>query len=108
MCDQAPAALINDVVVTNLTPEKAKEIAKKLKDNPDPEALVTECGDGNNANELVKSMVNNNICQKGDVVFAEREAGSEESPHVRLWAEGGIEPILREGFRGDPARTCPT
>ena len=65
MCDQAPAALVNDVVVTNLTKEKVKEIISALKSHRDPDKLTKSLGDGNNAHDLVKSMVNNNILKKG-------------------------------------------
>jgi [NiFe] hydrogenase diaphorase moiety large subunit len=41
MCDQAPGAMVNDVIVTNLTPAKAKEIVKTLRKKPDPRELVT-------------------------------------------------------------------
>jgi [NiFe] hydrogenase diaphorase moiety large subunit len=69
MCDQAPAALINDVVVTYLSGDSARSICDHLKENPDPKALVSRLGDGNNAHDLVKSMVHNNIRLEGDVVF---------------------------------------
>ena len=70
MSDQAPAALVNDVVVTNLGTDKVHNIVDSLKKYGDPKKLVKRFGDGNNANELVKSMVNNNIRIKGEVIFA--------------------------------------
>jgi [NiFe] hydrogenase diaphorase moiety large subunit len=76
MCDQAPAALINDVVFTHLTPKKAREIAKELKKKTDPASLVRKCGDGNNAHELVRSMVQNNIQKKDTVIFAKFKSGT--------------------------------
>ncbi|MBU0468088.1 MAG: NAD(P)H-dependent oxidoreductase subunit E [Candidatus Omnitrophica bacterium] len=81
LSDQAPAVLINDVAITNLTVDKAKSIANDLKNGVLPESLTKECGDGNNANDLVKSMVKNNIIKKGSVIFAERqsEAGLEKA-----------------------------
>ncbi len=69
MCDQAPAALINDVVVTRLTADRAREIVRELKSGSDPAGLVKEFGDGNNAHELVRAMVVNNIRERGAVVF---------------------------------------
>ena len=57
MCDQAPAALINDEVITYLGADHARAIAQKLKADPDPKKLVGRLGDGNNAHELVRSMV---------------------------------------------------
>jgi [NiFe] hydrogenase diaphorase moiety large subunit len=71
MSDQAPAALINDEVITYLGSDGAKSIAQKLKADPDPSKLVSRLGDGNNADNLIKSMVHNNIRKAGPVVFAE-------------------------------------
>ncbi len=41
MSDQAPAALANDTVLTNLTPKQVPEIVSNLRKNPDPQALVS-------------------------------------------------------------------
>ena len=71
MCDQAPAALVNDVVVTNLSSDAVKTIVAKLKADADPAKLVTKLGDGNNAHELVKAMVDNNLRKKGEVIFGD-------------------------------------
>ncbi len=71
MSDQAPAALINDEVITYLGSDGAKSIAQKLMADPEPTKLVSRLGDGNNADNLVKSMVHNNIRKAGPVVFAE-------------------------------------
>jgi len=71
MCDQAPAALINDVVVTHLSGDAAREIVRDLKQHMDPKRLVNTLGDGNNAHELVQAMVLNNIRKRGSVIFAE-------------------------------------
>ena len=60
MCDQAPAALVNGVVVTKLTPAGARQMVAQLRDDGDPQQLVQVLGDGNNANPLVHSMVCNN------------------------------------------------
>ena len=81
MCDQAPAALVNDEVVTYLSSDKAREIVKELKASGDPGKIVHHVGDGNNANELVHSMVNNGIRKRGPVIFAdyEKEAGLKNS-----------------------------
>lgn len=75
MSDQAPAAMVNDVIVTNLTADKARKIVLQLKKKADPKALTVKYGDGNNANDLVKSMVNNNILKTGPVIFDAFESG---------------------------------
>jgi len=75
MGDQAPAALINDVVVTNLSSDSARQIVRELKTHMDPQELVHKMGDGNNASDLVRSMVTNNIRKRGPVVFYNMEPG---------------------------------
>lgn len=71
MCDQAPAALVNDEVVTYLSSDKARQIVKELKASGDPKKIVNRVGDGNNANKLIHSMVHNGIRKKGPVIFAD-------------------------------------
>jgi [NiFe] hydrogenase diaphorase moiety large subunit len=71
MSDQAPAAMVNDVVVTYLSTDKARETVRILKKTKDPQKLVHRLGDGNNAHPLVKSMVHSNIRKRGDVIFAD-------------------------------------
>ena len=69
MSDQAPAAIINNEMITNLSADKVHTIVETLKQTGDPKKLVSSYGDGNNSHELVKSMVNNNLMQKGELVF---------------------------------------
>lgn len=76
MSDQAPAALINDIVVTHLDGEKAREVARHVKAGGATPDLIKTLGDGNNAHELVRSMVQNNIRVKGPVVFDAFESGT--------------------------------
>ncbi|MBM4398661.1 MAG: NAD(P)H-dependent oxidoreductase subunit E, partial [Deltaproteobacteria bacterium] len=70
MCDQAPAALVNEVVVTRLTADRAREMVRELRKHGDPRKLVKTLGDGTNAHPLVQGMVTNNLWQAGPVVFA--------------------------------------
>ena len=100
MCDQAPAILINDVVYTNLAAGKVKEIVAQLKKDADPQKLVTDLGDGNNAHELVRSMVNNSIQKTGDVIFAEREAESGLKKALSMKPEEVINEVKASKVRG--------
>lgn len=77
MCDQAPAAMINDEIMTYLSTDKAREIVRELKTHYDPSKLKHRLGDGNNAGELVHSVVHNGIRKKGAVIFGDynKEAG---------------------------------
>ncbi len=76
MCDQAPAALVNNEVITYLSTDKVREMVATLKKSGDPKKLVHRLGDGNNADPKVKSMVHNNIRKKGDVIFADYPANA--------------------------------
>jgi [NiFe] hydrogenase diaphorase moiety large subunit len=65
MNDQGPAAIINDVIFTNLTPYRAKNIIAGMKEGKEVKELVYESyGDGNNSHPLMKTMVTNNIRKK--------------------------------------------
>jgi [NiFe] hydrogenase diaphorase moiety large subunit len=75
MSDQAPAALVDDVVVTHLSTDKARQIVANLKQHMDPKRLVKKLGDGNNAHDLVQAMVENNIRTRGPVVLAPMKPG---------------------------------
>jgi len=82
MCDQAPAALINDVIFTELSSDKVRTIVEGLRDHGDPRRLVTKLGDGNNAHDLVQAMVNNNIRKSGPILFSPLNRG--EAIHKAL------------------------
>jgi [NiFe] hydrogenase diaphorase moiety large subunit len=75
MSDQAPAALINDVVFTELSSDKVRSIVQGLREHGDPRRLVTKLGDGNNAHDLIQSMVNNNIHKRGPIIFSSMNRG---------------------------------
>jgi len=69
LCDQGPAALVNDVPLTYLSTEKAKEVVSLLRRSGDPKRLVRTLGEGANASERVHSMVINNVRKKGEVLL---------------------------------------
>jgi len=101
MSDQAPAALINETVVTRLTPESARVIARSLKKNLDTSTLVKKKGDGNNADRLVNAMVKNNIQKKGEVLLGDKlpaEAGLRNA--LKKKPEEVIQEVLDSGLRG--------
>jgi [NiFe] hydrogenase diaphorase moiety large subunit len=100
MSDQAPAALVNDVVVTHLTPERGRQLIRDLRRHLDPPQLVTMVGDGNNAHPLVRSMVRNNIRMRGPVHFAGFEPGSALRKTLALAPEAVIREIKESRLRG--------
>jgi [NiFe] hydrogenase diaphorase moiety large subunit len=65
MCDQAPAAMINDVVLTRLTPGKVAEIVTALKAGSPPGALIDSGFDDLDPHAQARAMVENNMRQPG-------------------------------------------
>ncbi len=76
MSDQAPAALINDRVITSLSGDGARELVADLRKTGNLEHLNLTLGDGNNSHPLVRSMVRNNLRERGPVVFAPLARGA--------------------------------
>jgi [NiFe] hydrogenase diaphorase moiety large subunit len=75
MSDQAPALLINDKVVTRLSTDRVRDIVQTLRTTKNIEQLKLTLGDGNNSHALVRSMVVNNLRERGAVVFAPATPG---------------------------------
>ncbi len=86
MSDQAPAALVNDLVVPRLGVDKATRGMRVLRDNAvDADSplsgrtddihplLIRDYGDGNNSHDLVRAAVHNNLRLPGPVIFQERK-----------------------------------
>jgi [NiFe] hydrogenase diaphorase moiety large subunit len=108
MSDQAPAALVNNVVITHLNSSTASTIAHQLKGGAKPEDLVGTFGDGNNASPLVRSMARNNIRRKGAVVFAPFESGSAVRKAVAMTPAEVIRDIKTSRLRGRGGAGFPT
>jgi len=100
MSDQAPAALINDMVVTNLSPNKTKILIRTLKKTRNLASLVKTFGDGNNSHELIKSMVNNNILLKGDVLLGDININAGLNKAFSLPPEEVIATVQASNFKG--------
>ncbi|WP_305987741.1 NAD(P)H-dependent oxidoreductase subunit E [Roseibium sp. MMSF_3544] len=69
MCDQAPAVMINDVIVTGLTVETAQSTAEALKQGTSPEQLVSDRFKDLTPHERALRMVENNIRHAGEVLL---------------------------------------
>ncbi len=100
MCDQAPAALINDVVVTELSSDRARDIARDLKQHLDPKRLVRKVGDGNNAHELVQAMVENNIRKPGPIIFSQINRGHAINKALSMTPAEVIRAVKTSRLRG--------
>jgi [NiFe] hydrogenase diaphorase moiety large subunit len=108
MSDQAPAALVDEVVVTELTGDKAQEIARSLKQYMDPRRLVRGLGDGNNAHPLVQATVHNNIRRRGPVIFAEMVPGDALRKALAMTPAEVIRDVNTARLRGRGGAGFPT
>jgi [NiFe] hydrogenase diaphorase moiety large subunit len=100
LCDQAPAAMVNDVVLTRLTAETAREAARALKQGTQPRHLVSPQFDELTALARVRAAVDNNIRLAGDVLLGEvpREAGLRRA--ITATPAEIIAAIAASGLRG--------
>jgi len=108
MCDQAPAILVNDVILTEVDADKARKIVKSLKENMDPQKLVTRFGDGNNANNLVRAMVHNNIRRDGEVIFGSYNSGDGLKKAIAMSPNEVIRDVKTARLRGRGGAGFPT
>lgn len=108
MNDQEPAAIINGIIFTNLTPQKAKDLVAGMKAGKNVQDLVTEYGDGANQSELIRSMVKNNIMRKGPVIFAPYEMGASMKTALARKPEDVIEEMKIANLRGRGGAGFPT
>jgi len=108
MSDQAPAALINEVVVTRLSSDSAREIVEALRKHGDPAKLVRTLGDGNNAHPLVRAMVQNNIRTRGPVIFDPLEPGEAVRRALSMTPAEVIRGIKTARLRGRGGAGFPT
>lgn len=100
MCDQAPAAMVNDVVLTSLTPARVREIAADLKGGKAPEDLVSHRFDELTPHERAGRMVENNIRHAGAVLLGNvpRDAGLRKA--LDLTPSQIIDMVEASGLRG--------
>ncbi len=108
MCDQAPAAMVNDVIVTRLSSDSAWAMVRELKAHMDPKRLVQKLGDGNNAHPLVHAMVENNIRKSGPVVFADLTPGDALKKALAMTPQEVIRDIKTSRLRGRGGAGFPT
>jgi [NiFe] hydrogenase diaphorase moiety large subunit len=100
MNDQEPAAIINDIVFTKLTPSKVRELVVAFRSGKDVADLVIKYGDGENSHPRIKAMVHNNLIKKGPVLFSEYELGMAIRKAVNLYPEQVIDELKRSNLRG--------
>ena len=108
MSDQEPAAIINGVIFTRLTAEKARELVAAMRAGTNVQDMVKEYGDGVNQSALVKAMVNNNIRRRGPVLLAPFEQGSALRAAIAKSPEDVIEELKISNLRGRGGAGFPT
>jgi len=121
MSDQAPAALFNDVVVPKLGPGAARRLVREIRQLPleavvsaAPGApalrrlLVREYGDGQNAHDLVRSAVENNLRRAGEVIFADRAANAGLAKALAMSPAEVIRQVKTARLRGRGGAGFPT
>ncbi len=110
MNDQEPAAIINNVVFTRLTPYRVREIVKMMKEGKPMEELRKESfGDGKNNLPSLRSMVSSNIRRKGMILSDDYHYGTvlkEKIPHMS--PENVIAEIKHSAIRGRGGAGFPT
>ena len=100
MCDQAPAAMINDVVLTGLSPDKVVKIANALKDGKRPEDLISERFNDLTPHERARRMVDNNIRHVGAVLLGRVPADAGLKKALQLKPAQIINMVEASGLRG--------
>jgi [NiFe] hydrogenase diaphorase moiety large subunit len=108
MNDQEPSAIVDGVVFTSLTADKARAIVRGLRAGTPARDQVAVRGDGANQSDLVRAMVTNNIRKRGAVLFGAHESGAAVRKAVAMKPEQVIDEIKKAGLLGRGGAGFPT
>jgi [NiFe] hydrogenase diaphorase moiety large subunit len=100
MSDQEPAALVNDIPFTRLTPQRVREMVAGIRAGLPLLDLLGPLGDGRNAASEIHSEVCNHIRQPGPVFFAPYTQGVALAKALEGASLDVIESVKRSGLRG--------
>jgi [NiFe] hydrogenase diaphorase moiety large subunit len=101
MNDQEPAALINGIVFTKLTPAKVKILIAGMQAGKAVPDLMADIGAKVNGPALLSTMVKNNIRQKGAILFSEAyEVGQAIGQAISRTPEEIVEVVEQSNLRG--------
>jgi [NiFe] hydrogenase diaphorase moiety large subunit len=109
MSDQEPAALINGQVFPQLTPARAQELVAGMRAGKTLEDLKgRKFGDGQNANPLVRALVQNHIRRRGVMVFDAYQPGEALEKVVGMSSAEVIAAVKMASVRGRGGAGFPT
>jgi len=109
MNDQEPAAVINNLIFTRLTPFRVKEIVRDIKEGKALEEMYhASYGDGENASELIRSVVSNNIRKIGPILDPDYKPGEAIKKIIKMKPEEVIEEVKKSNIRGRGGAGFPT
>ena len=108
MCDQAPAAMVNDVVLTRPTPERVQEVVAALQDGTEPAALFSPRFGQLTPHERATRMVENNVRHAGAVLLGPVPVDAGLKTAVGLRPVQIIDQIKASGLRGCGGAGFPT
>jgi len=108
LCDQAPAAMVGDAVVTNLTAERARGLIAALRSGDRPERAIVEGYARLTPYQRATRMVANNIRHAGAMLLGPvpEEAGLRAA--LDLSPEHVVEIVEESGLRGCSGAGYPT
>jgi [NiFe] hydrogenase diaphorase moiety large subunit len=108
MNDQEPSAIVDGVIFTNLSPDKARAVVRGLRSGTPAANQVVELGDGANQSDLVRAMIANNVRKPGAVLFGSHEPGAAVRKAVSMTPEQVIDEIKKAGLLGRGGAGFPT
>jgi [NiFe] hydrogenase diaphorase moiety large subunit len=108
LCDHGPAALIDDLPVIGLTPDRARELAADLLRGEAIRDLLPQPAAPASLKDQVRALVPSNIRAAGPVVLAERAPGAGLAQAVALEPVKVIERIKAASLCGRGGAGFPT
>jgi [NiFe] hydrogenase diaphorase moiety large subunit len=100
MCDQAPAAMVGDLVAVRLTPDRAREIARALQAGRSPAEVLVADHDCLSPLERVKAQVQDNIRLAGQVLLGEVPLDAGITSAQGMEPTAIIDAVEASGLRG--------
>ncbi|WP_373050688.1 NAD(P)H-dependent oxidoreductase subunit E [Thalassovita aquimarina] len=100
LCDQAPAAMVNDIVLTQLTPDRVAEVAAALRGGQRPEDLISHEFDDLSPHDRATRQVKNNIRHAGASLLCPVPDGAGLQRALDMTPARIIEEIEASGLRG--------